>query len=451
MNYTRRQALKTAGCALMGGSFMSFTNYDKKQSKHLPQLKCDVLIIGGGTAGVIAAIQSARLGVSTVLIENGSLLGGTITAGGVAFPGLFHAWGRQIIGGIGWELVSETVKLGCGSLPDFSVHYGKSHPKHQIFLNKHLYALLAEEKCLKAGVTLRYYESPVAVHRDGNCWHVEIAGKGTSIIVVCKQLVDCTGNAFVAKLAGYELLREAETQPGSLIFQLGGVGVDSIDVPHLTRRLKKAIANGEVLRSDVYGGIHSLLTSHVTSAQHVLKADSTTSTSHTDTNIRGRESLLRVLRFFHSLPECEKVELLNMQPETAVRETYRIDGLYRITVDDYMEGRLFDDSVCYSFYPIDLHDEHGVTPRQLIAPSVPSVPLRALIPQNSSHFIVAGRSVSSDREANSALRVQASCMGMGQAAGAAAALAAQSDTTPANLSIVKLKETIARHGGIVPA
>ena len=81
----------------------------------------DVLIIGGGTAGHVAAIQAARLGARTAIIEAGPQLGGTMTTGGVSFPGLFHAWGRQVIAGIGWELVLKAVDLDSGTLADFIV------------------------------------------------------------------------------------------------------------------------------------------------------------------------------------------------------------------------------------------------------------------------------------------------------------------------------------------
>ena len=141
--------------------------------------------------------------------------------------------------------------------------------------------------------------------------------------------------------------------------------------------------------------------------------------------------MLETLRFLREeVPGCEKTKLLSMQPETAVRETYRVEGEYEITESDYTSGKLFDDAVCYSFYPIDVHDEHGVRPEHLSEGVFPTVPLRALVPKNSKNLLVAGRCVSSDRRANSALRVQASCMAMGQAAGAAAVLAVARNTTP---------------------
>jgi len=111
----------------------------------------EVLVVGGGTAGAIAALQSARAGARTLLVERGSQLGGTTTTAGVAFPGLFDAWGKQIIAGIGWELVRESVELDGGKLPDFS-RVPDRHWQNQVLVNQFLYALLAEEKCEQAGV-----------------------------------------------------------------------------------------------------------------------------------------------------------------------------------------------------------------------------------------------------------------------------------------------------------
>ena len=142
--------------------------------------------------------------------------------------------------------------------------------------------------------------------------------------------------------------------------------------------------------------------------------------------------------------------LLHMQPETAHRESYRILGETVITVKDYTSGRVFEDAVCYAFYPVDLHTRKGVKPKPLARGVVPTIPLRALIPKNSRNILVAGRCVSSDRLANSGLRVQASCMAMGQAAGAAAALAAEQNTTPLEVPLKDIREVLRRNGAIVP-
>ncbi|MCH8102661.1 MAG: FAD-dependent oxidoreductase, partial [Chloroflexi bacterium] len=149
----------------------------------------------------IAAIQAARAGAKTLLLERNSQLGGTTTTGGVSFPGLFDAWSKQIIAGIGWELVRESVELDGGKLPDFS-NVPDRHWKNQVRVNQFLYAILAEEKCEQAGVRIAYYEFPQAITATANGWQVTCVGFGTQRTVNCKQIVDFTGGAAVVGLLG---------------------------------------------------------------------------------------------------------------------------------------------------------------------------------------------------------------------------------------------------------
>ncbi len=369
----------------------------------------DVLVVGGGTAGHIAAIQAGRAGSSVLLVERGSQLGGTMTTGGVAFPGLFDAWGRQVIAGIGWEIVKECVALDGGPLPNFA-KVPQHHWQNQVFINQFLYALLAEEKCEQAGVKIAYYEFPQTVEKDGDGWWVDCVGFGTSRRVRCKQIVDCTGGAEVVGLLGFPRLREDERQPGSYLFMLGEA--------HEPGR-------NQIHRIYVHG------------------ADSTNSRTATEANLTGRKSILAKVR-------SDKKRLMHLQPETGFRESYRIDGETLITVDDYTSGRVFDDAIAYAFYPVDLHTKTGVKPQPLKSGVVPTIPLKALVPKGSRNIIVAGRCVSSDRLANSGLRVQASCMAMGQAAGAAASLAAKAGTTPLDVPLETIRELLRNHAAIIP-
>ena len=371
----------------------------------------EVLVVGGGTAGTIAAIQSARAGAKTLIIERGTQLGGTTTTGGVAFPGLFDAWGKQIIAGIGWELVKECVELDGGTLPDFS-KVPKHHSMNQVKVNQFLYPILAEEKCKQAGVEIAYYESPHSIIKSADGWQVDCVGFGTQRRVLCKQIIDCTGGAEVVGMLNLQRLREPETQPGSMLFSLGK--------PYETGRV---------------GVIDSL---------YIHGADSTNSRTVTAANLKGREDLLAKVR-------SSKKRLMHRQPEASFRESYRIRGETLITIDDYTSGRVFEDAVCYAFYPVDLHGSDGVKCKPLTAGVIPTVPLSALVPKGSRNIIVAGRCVSSDRLANSGLRVQASCMAMGQAAGATAALAAQQNTTPLKVALKDIREMLSKHGAIVPA
>jgi len=376
----------------------------------------DVVVVGGGTAGTIAAIQAARAGAKTVLIERGSQLGGTATVGGVAFPGLFHAWGRQVISGIGWELVKKSVELDGGTLPDFSKPVSH-HSRHQVLINPFLYSVLAEEACLEAGVSIHYYEFPLGVVAAGDGWSMEIVGPGTRQRLACRQLIDCTGGADIAGMLNFERLREEETQPGSMLFKLGS----------------DAFRAGRERLQQVY--VHG--------------ADSSNSATLTRATLAGRRAMLRQLREKSGSGEG-KVRLLHMQPEPGFRESHRIRGEVIITHDDYVSGRVFDDAVCHAFYPVDLHTRSGVRPKPLTRGIVPTVPLRALVPRGSHNLLAAGRSVSSDRLANSGLRVQASCMAMGQAAGLAAAMAAKQRTTPLDVSFDELRRGLQEYGAIVP-
>jgi hypothetical protein len=407
-----RRTLLSGTAALFAGAAVSSAS----ESPDASRIDADVLVVGGGTAGTIAAIQSARLHAKTVLVEQGSQLGGTMTTGGVNFPGLFCAWGRQIIAGIGWDLVKATVELQGGTLPDFSKSVWpalEKHPQFQVRLSGGLYAAIAEEACVKAGVELRYYEFPLLIRRVPDGWLLEVVGKGTRTEVHCRQLIDCTGNASVAGLAGLARQREAETQPGSICFALDPMGQ---------------------AKNQLY----------------VFGADSSTSETHTAANIAGRRAVLEYFRALKGRSETRDVKLVDLRPETAVRETYRIVGEMTVTREDFESGRKYADAVAFAYYPIDLHTRDGVRPRHLKEGTVPTIPLSALVPKASSNLLVAGRCISSDRLANSALRVQASCMAMGQAAGAAAALAARSGITPLAVPLEDLRAVLREHGAIVP-
>jgi hypothetical protein len=375
----------------------------------------DVLVVGGGPAGITAAVQASRAGAGTILIERGSQLGGNTTTGGVSFPGLFDAWGKQIIAGIGWELVKDVVALDGGTLPDFK-KVPDHHWMNQVHVNQFLYILLAEEKCREAGVEIAYHEFPQTITKTDDGWLVECYGFGTRRSVKCKQIIDCTGGASVVGLLGFPRLREEETQPGSLLFML-----DKANSPGRPNGPEPGLLN----------------------AIYVHGADSSTSRTVTEANLTGRKALLDKVR-------QEKRRLMHMQPEAGFRESYRILGETIITHEDYVSGKHFKDSVCNAFYPVDLHTKDGVKPKPLKPGTVPTVPLSALIPRGSENIIVAGRCVSSDRLANSGLRVQASCMAMGQAAGAAAALAAFNNTTPMELPIENIKDLLKKYGAIVP-
>ena len=450
----RRDMIAAMGTLSLGVAASPFAKGDvlKEPYKVVQKnITTDVVVVGGGTAGAVAAIQVGRAGKKVTLIECVSQLGGTTTTAGVAFPGIFFAWGKQIISGIGWENAQEAVELNGDTLPNFSIPHGRQHWEHQVRLNGPLFSLILEQKCVEAGVDLRYYETPTKIEFKNGFWEMETVGKGITTKIKCKQIIDCSGNAIAANIAGLDLLKEAETQPGTLIFRLGGYDMKALDLDMIKKEYEAAINSGELKREEFRGNIVRLLSSKGDNIQHIRGADSTTSESHTAANIHARSSLLKHLKFLKRLPGWENVVIEDMRTEIGIRETYRIDGLYQITHEDYTSGKVFEDSISYSYYPIDLHIiEHGVTPKQLSEGVVATVPLRALIPKNSKNFMVAGRCLSSDRLANSALRVQGSSMAMGQAAGATAVIACQRNVSPADVPLDEVRDLLRSHGAIVP-
>ncbi len=417
-------------------------------------LNYDVAVIGGGTAGVPAAIQAARAGARTLLVEKNSILGGTITAGGVNFPGLFHAWGKQVISGIGWDLVQQTVATTGGSLPDFSVPVAQ-HWKQQVRISRHIYAALCDEAVLAAGVTLCLHTMVASVQEDDAGWNIQLCGKEGLRTIHASVIVDCTGDANVVSLAGLPVNQPEECQPATQICNVSGYQVKELDLESINRALKAEIAAGRIHPMDISWDhsnptVNGWLNCAGNNVSHLHCSHVRDSVGKTNMELAARSSLLRVYRFLRQQPGLGKLALPDMAMECGIRETATIVGEETITQADYCTGRVWPDSVCYAFYPVDLHKASGggLDCRKLSEGTVPTVPLRALIPKGAKRFAVAGRCVSSDRLANSGLRVQASCMAMGQAAGGWAALCSKQADGPVNVD--ELKGLLRQHGAIVP-
>ena len=412
------------------------------------EAKFDVVVVGGGTAGTIAALQAARLGAKTLVVERASQLGGTMTTAGVNFPGLFHINEKQIIAGIGWELVCKAVAENSDSLPEFKKQ--KRHWQNQIRVNDYLYACLAEEELIKARAEILYYSYPEKIEETENGYRLYLSSSFGRGCIFAKKIIDCTANASAAALAGYKRVCETRRSPGTLVFRIGNFNIKDVDLKAVRKNYNEAVAQGKLGKKDIWTSIEHLITGRGENCLYVKDADNSTPLAFSKSNILGRKILLGIFRFLKTQKGLENVKMEMIKTEVGVRETYKVVGEEVMSIDEDASGRLFADSLCYSFYPIDLHDVNGLKTVHLKEGVFPAIPLSILTPKGAKNMLVAGRCASADRFANSAMRVQASCMAMGQVAGCVSALAALKNIDNRKLDLLEVRKTLKAHNAIVP-
>ena len=407
----------------------------------------DVIVCGAGPAGICAALQAARCGAKTALIEKNGICGGALTLSNINMPGVFNAWGKQIIAGIGWELLVKTWNITGSPLPDLSrPEFSYAQPN----VNRLVFASVVDDAMADAGVDVRFHTMIASARFETDIWHLQLCEKDGLVSVTGSMVIDCTGDANVSYMAGFPCKQTESPQPGTLSMYFHNFDPAALDFEDLNRRFNNAVESGAVLAEDMGWHRPSFFFDHGRNSNHITGFNAADSRGKTKMEIAGRRSLMRMLRFIRSCPGLENAEFRMSSAECGIRETRQIIGEYTITEDDYLNGKRYTDGICNAFYPIDIHTDKGLFRKHLEKGVVPSVPLRALIPQNSKNFLVAGRCLSADRPAFSALRVQAPCMAMGQAAGAAAVLAHNCQCDVRDIPLDKLRSLLQCHGAILP-
>lgn len=421
----------------------------------------DILIIGGGTAGHIAAIQAGRAlngltaagaaaeqradgrlsqhapdhSARVAVIEAGQMLGGTMTTGGVFMPNHFHTRTQAVVQGIPWELYLQSREIEGIPPKPFHKRRPVDTPGYYSHINIPIYATLAEQKALEAGAALHYGEfvgEVAAAGADGAGWEVVSYARGIKRITSAKEIIDASGDADGARAAGLEVEKAPTRQPGTLQYRIEDIDLQQVWKGEVQQLYDEALAEGRLQPGDwAYFETYPFLWylqmgGH--NATHIYDCDTTDADGQTDANIRGRAAMLRMYRFVkEEIPGAERAVLKTMYARALSREGYRVVGEHRITYDEFMEARTYPDHICNAFNYIDLHNAESGCEEEFHASGdlVPKIPFRSLIPRGVEHFLIAGRIVSSERRALAGLRAQCTCMAMGQAAGAAAALAVQ--------------------------
>jgi hypothetical protein len=394
----------------------------------------DVLVAGGGSAGVAAAVSAARAGASVVLIERNGFLGGTMTAtslGGICgLYSLVDGAPVQMVFGFAEEVRARLAAAGGtrGPLPWLNT---ASLP-YDLFTLKAVLDDLAEV----AGLEVLYQARLTEVIRDGRrVTHAIVRGRAAPFAIAARVFVDASGDGELAALAGAEAELEAgHLQFPSTMFRMAGVDTAlamAVSRDEMHALLERAVADGHDLPRTA-GGIYSVRDGIVHLNITKVKVDGRSPDPFDPVNLsraerEGRLQARRYLEVFRRyVPGYENAFILDTGSELGVRETRRIVGDRVLTAEDVIGERKFDDAIAPSCWPIEEHGEGRSTRWVWMSPGgYCQIPYGALLPRRLDNVLVAGRCLSATHEAQAALRVTANCFSTGQAAGIAAALAGE--------------------------
>jgi hypothetical protein len=423
------------------------------------QAEADILVAGGGPAGVAAALSAARAGARVLLIERMGFLGGAATAMQVPAFAPFSDRTRAIVRGIGWEVLTEMARRTGRPAPDPDVYEVPQDRARMdwapidVEVLKRLYDDLLES----AGVRVLFHTFLPDVVRceDGALEAVILAGKSGLGLARARVFVDATGDADLAARAGCPFAQgddDGRTQGMTLCFTVaGGNRTAYLEYVHrtgdgyLAALVARARAAGDFDLPDASLVGLSFKSETVAGANmgHVYGADATNAASVSDAERAGRRVVEKLMPFLRKyVPGQQALTLVSTGPHIGVRESRRIVGDYTLTLDDYLACRTFSDDIARCAYFIDLHAvtsesaarartisdaETGRAKNHALPPGRShGIPYRCLLPQGAPNLIVAGRALSAERAVQGAARVMPYCFAMGEAAGLAAALAAPS-------------------------
>ncbi len=449
----------------------------------------DVVVCGGGPAGVGAAIAAARMGMTVTLVESFGFLGGMITAAGVnGIGGWQHDLdGRPLVQGIAMDIMRKLARIGGVSEADVErvftpvdrrpTYREGSLGCYWLDTNPEYMKIALDEMMEQEGVKVILHANAVMPVMDGNAVRgIFIESKSGRQAILAKITIDCTGDGDIAARAGAEFdigrPEDGACQPMTMIFTVGNA-----DIPPMSQKLSEDKSHLEPLVRNRYEGAVRLARErgeivlnpndifcaatpldrryrHVRSVNftRIQKMDATNVDDLTKAEILGRKQVLEAVSFMRKyVLGCDEAFLISMPATIGIRESRRIKGEYTLTGDDIQNGARFDDCILRAIYLIDIHNPTDVgkpsTLKMLDQPY--DIPYRCLVPQGIENLLVAGRCISGDIVALSSFRIQSHCIGLGEAAGTAAALAISMDRTPRQLDASKLREILTRNGANV--
>lgn len=435
------------------------TRYEPDDVASLPVLwSGDVVVVGGGSAGSTAATAAARSGARTLLVESGGFLGGTGTRVLDTFYG-FYAPGndsRRVVGGIGWEICERlTAREMAFERPNtYGAGTGVTYEAEAL-------KLVWDEVTTEAGASVLLYGLATAVVMDGSrLVGVVVETKKGPGLVSASVFIDASGEAELAWRAGVAIdtSEPGRLQPATSTFRVGGVADQVADTSLLHQLTRDAAASGEYRLPRLEGSIHVTVIPGIRHANmtRVSGADLTDPWELAEAEREGRRQAWEYARFLRErVPGYEDTYLLGTSSRLGVRETRRVVGEYVLSGDDFFGALTHQDDIGLCGAPIEDHGHGSATRWAYVGGnSEPDgttygVPFGSLLPVAVDGLLVAGRCLSASHEAHASVRSIGQCMAMGQAAGVAAAMAADQGLTPREVDRPTLRTKLADEGAIL--
>lgn len=420
-----------------------------------PWLKTEVLVIGGGCAGCIAAITAGRAGRQVTLVERYGYPGGTSTGVLDTFYG-FYTPGtaqRKVIGGVMDDMVGRLV--GQNAAFERPNTYGAGTG---ITYNPEMLRVVWDDLLAEAGVLPLYHSYCVDVLMEGNRIRgVVVAGKAGLVTIEAEVVIDTTGDADVSARAGVpcEQGHGAGGQPQTLttMFRLAGVDTERAKIPRadFVNLMKEANRSGRFHLPREEGSVHrtpveGVMLCHLT---RVSCSDPLDPIQLSRAEVEGRRQVREYTRFLREcVPGYAHAELVGISTFIGVRESRRIVGEYQLRGDDVRQQRRFHDEIALCGAPIEDHHTGSDTRWEFLG-GVYGIPYRSLVPRSIDGLLAAGRCLSADHDAHASARNMGPCMAMGQAVGAAAALAVETGRLPRLLDTDRIRSHVKNLGAVL--
>jgi hypothetical protein len=425
----------------------------------------EVAVLGGGPAGIAAAVAAARAGRRTLLIERYGFLGGMGTAAGVTnFCGLHaNVYGEmhRVVQGIASDLLARIDRLGGLNAPHLIL--GKILAQAY---DTAAYKIAADDLLLSHKVDILFHAlgAGVVMHDERRINALVVETKAGRQAVRADIFIDCSGDGDLAAWAGarYEVgdINGSMLYP-SMMFRLNGIDPEKAGdawrtIPVLmekaeasgTHRFPRKAAIVRPQRSQIEWRVNfTQLAREDGSAINGLEPDDLTRGE-----IEGRRQALNAFNFLRTVPGFEKSYIVDLPPQLGIRETRRVVGGYMLSGDDVLGCASFDDAIGVNGWPMESHVAGDVIFK---FPPIPEsrgfneLPYSMLVPADIDNLLVAGRCASMTHDGQSAARVSGACFAMGEAAGTAAALALGANTIPRDIAVEKLQVQLKQQGAFL--